>query len=276
MQKPHRDTIEPYTIIAHDVDSGSPNRMHKRDLPRQLGYKGGFVLGTANYGQMTRGLVTQFGEHWLKRNIVEMKFLKPTFEGDLLRITTDPTSDSCHERAYTVRAHNAEGVEVIRLETWLPSPFPEPDPLSRLSGIEKEGKPERWNWNAIELNKPFRPCFVTPTQEENEFWCRELGEDSPIYREGTSSPLHPTLVMRCFTKATHSQFVSDTVVAIANRLTSHRMLRIGERMEIVTIPVEKFQKRGNYWVVMYAAARVNGVVAVESRQTKIFKIRAAN
>lgn len=276
MHNQQKAVIEAYTIVAHNVDTGSPNRMHKDDLPRQLGYKGGFVLGTANYGQMTRGLIAQLGQPWLERTIVEMKFLKPTFEGDQLRITAEPMSNSCHERAYIVRAHNADGVEVIRLETWLPSSFPEPNPLSRISGLEQEGARERMTWDALELNKPFRPCFFTPTLEESEFWCRELNDNNPIYREGRNPPLHPTLVMRCFSKGNHSQFVSDKIVQIGNRVIIHRMLRVGEAIEVVTIPLEKFEKRGNHWAVIYAVVRVNGVVAVEGWQTKIFNIRMPN
>jgi hypothetical protein len=271
----NQPVIEPFTIIAHDVDTGSPNRMHKSDLPKQLGYKGGFVLGNGNFGQITRRFLAEFGPDWLTRNIVDIKFFKPTFEGDPLRITADPMPDTPHARAYTVRAHNADGVEVMRFDTWLPSPFPAPDPLSSLPTVEKEGKPASWSWDAIVLNQPFRYCALAPTREENDLWCRELGADNPIYSEGPNPPLHPTVITRCFAECTHKEFVSEAVVAIANRMTMYRMLRVGDRLDMITVPVEKFEKKGNCWIVLHAAARVNGEVAVESRQTKIVKMRGA-
>jgi hypothetical protein len=272
MSKTQTAVVASYAITAHDVDTGSPNRMHKDDLPKRLGYKGGFVLGTSNYGQMTRGLIGLMGESWLDKAIVDMKFLKPTFEGDLLQISVRPMPESAHERAYVVSAHNADDVEVIRVETWLPSPFPAPDPLSRLSGVEEDSVRERMTWDALALRKPFRPCSFTPTMEENRFWCTELSDDTALYREGANPPLHPTLVMRCFSKGNHAQFVSDKIIQVANRLVIHRKLRVGDPIEVVTIPLEKFEKRGNHWAQIYAAVRVDGIVAVEGWQTKIFNI----
>lgn len=265
--------VTEFEIIAHDVDSGSPNEMHKGELPRSMGFKGGFVLGTGNFGQMTRGLLRACGSRWLERNVVEMKFLRPTFEGDRLRVTMEPLADCPHPDGYLLRAYTADGLEAVHLETWVPSPFPDPDPRAGMTPMKRTGPPRPWLWEDIEVNVPFRPCTITPTREENEKWCAELGADDAIYREGPNPPLHPTVVMRCFARANHREFRSDAVVAIGNRITTHRPIRVGVPVDIVTVPIEKFQRNGNIWVVLYSAAKTDGGVAVETLQTKIVRIR---
>jgi len=55
----------PYTIVAKHTGFKSSNRVHANGLTQKLGFRGGFVLGIAIYGYMTRALVERLGEKWL-------------------------------------------------------------------------------------------------------------------------------------------------------------------------------------------------------------------
>ena len=261
----------PYTFRAHDVRTGSANRMHQDGLATRLGFRGGFVTGAAYYGRMTRELVQRFGPDWLERGIVEMAFPKPVHEGDPLTVSGGPLPERAHERACLLRGHNADGVEVVRVESWLPDPFPAPDALAAETPADWEGAPRAFSLDTLELFRPYRANRFRWSLEDNLFWCRELDDAQAVYAEGPRPPLHPALVVRCLKQR---EFATDGV-QVTNRLTIHRALRVGEEIELLTVPVEKFEKKGNAWVVLYCAARVGGIVALEAIQHKILRMRGA-
>ncbi|MBI4082582.1 MAG: hypothetical protein HY423_08225 [Candidatus Lambdaproteobacteria bacterium] len=262
---------EPRTFRAHDVDTGSKNRIHQDGLTQRLGFRGGFVTGATYYGQMTRELVTRYGEDWLGRGIVEMSFLKPVHEGDLLRVATAPLPERRGDRALRLSGRNQAGAEVVRVDTWLPAALPAPDPLAALAPEEWEGEPREFSFEALELNRPYRPGRFTWSKADNLLWCTALGDELPIYREGEAPPLHPALVVRTLKQR---QFKTDGV-QIVNKLVLRRALRVGQAIEVLTVPVEKYEKQGNLWTVLYNAVRVGGELAVEAYQTKILKMRGA-
>jgi hypothetical protein len=262
---------EPRTIRAHDVDTGSENRIHKDGLTQRLGFRGGFVTGAAYYGQMTRELVARYGEDWLGRGIVEMSFLKPVHEGDLLQVACSPLAERRGERALRLSGRNPAGVEVVRVDAWLPAPLPAPDPLAALAPVDWEGEPREFSFEALELNKPYRPGRFNWSKADNALWCTALDDALPIYREGDAPPIHPALVLRTLKQR---QFKTDGV-QIVNKLVLRRALRVGEEIEVLTVPVEKYEKQGNLWTVLYNAVRVGGELAVEAYQTKILRMRGA-
>lgn len=79
------DIGKPYTVTAHHVNHLSHNRMHKDGLPQKLGFRGAFVLGVANYGNMTRARVARLGEAWLNRAVIHRML-----RGDPVHIVTVP------------------------------------------------------------------------------------------------------------------------------------------------------------------------------------------
>ena len=80
------DIGKPYTVIAHHANHQSHNRMHTDGLPQRLGFRGAFVLGVANYGNMTRALVATFGETWLGRALIEALGAAVRSEHPIVRI----------------------------------------------------------------------------------------------------------------------------------------------------------------------------------------------
>jgi hypothetical protein len=51
-----------------------------------------------------------------------------------------------------------------------------------------------------------------------------------------------------------------------------RILRIGDDIEIRTLPVEKWERKGHQFVRLYIAYVVDGAPATESFHTAIFRI----
>jgi acyl dehydratase len=269
----------PYSAVAHHADQGSNNRMHKDGLPQRLGFRGAFVLGVANYGNMTRALVARFGEAWLSQAAVEVKFIKPVCEGDRLRIETLPIAGREHERAFEVIAYNEMMNDEIaaRMQTYCPVPFPAPDAAAALSPNEWQGPvTQHRTWDNIIIGKAYRSLRLTLQPHDNAFWQGVLADDLPLYRTGATPPLHPAHVLRLVQLGYNNQFIGDNAVHSASKAVVHKMLRVGDTVHILTVPIAKWEKKQNHWLTIYCAVRRDDEVCAEVYHTQIIKLRGAD
>jgi hypothetical protein len=266
----------PYTAIAHQAQRPY-SKIHKDGVPQKLGFRGPLVVGLVVYGNMARALVSRFGEAWLGKVSIDVKFLKPVYDGDRLRIEVAPIAGRAHERAFEVTAFNESGNDEVsaRLETWSPAELPAVEPHAALKPIEWEGeKPER-TWERLVEGQPFRSLAYTPTFEDNAQWSRVIENELPLYQQGERPPLHPIQVLRHVQMATAHQFSSGAGMHSSTRAVVRRLMRVGDPIHVLTVPVAKWEKKGNQWTTLYAAVRTGDEVCAEMFHTQIFKLRGS-
>lgn len=267
----------PYKVVAHHASHQSHNRMHQDGLPQRLGFRGAFVLGVANYGNMTRALVSHFGEAWLGHAVLEAKFIKPVCEGDTLRIETLPLAGREAEQAHEVTAYNESmGNEVCaRLVSTVPQAFPAVDAAASIAPNEWNGPvTQRRTWNNIVIGQAYRSLRLTLAPQDNTYWQNVLEDDLPLYA-GERAPLHPAHVLRLVQLGYNNQFIGDNAVHSSTRAVIRKMLRVGDAVHILTLPIDKWEKKQNHWLTIYCAIRVNDAVCAEIYHTQIIKLRGA-
>ena len=272
------DIGKPYTVVAHHATFESRGGIHVDGLPQKLGFRGALVLGLVTYGNMTRALVSRFGEAWLGRAVIEIKFLKPVCEGDRMRIETQAIAGREGERAFTVIACNETMNDEVsaRVETWVPDPFPAADANAMLKPIDFDGEPVERTWDNLVIGRPFRSYRYTPTQEINNFWLGVTGDDLSIYQAGGRPALFPSQVVRHVQEASRLQFKSVAGLHSATRAVMRRTLRVGDPIHVVTVPVDKWEKKGNFWATIYSAVCVGDEVCAEVFHTQIFGLRGVS
>jgi hypothetical protein len=269
---------KPYFVVAHQADHRSHNRMHGNELPKKLGFRGAFVLGVANYGNMTRALAASLGAEWLGRAVIEVKFTRPVCEGDRLRIETLPIPGRERERAYEVTAYNEtmDNEIAAKMQTCVPDPFPAVDPAASLAPNEWEGPvTQRRTWDTVIVGKPYRSLDVTLAAADNAEWQNVLEDDLPIYTQGERAPIHPAQVLRLVQLGYNNQFIGDNAVHSGTKAVIHAMLRVGDPVHILTVPTAKWEKKQNHWITVYCAVRRAGEVCAEIYHTQIIKLRGA-
>jgi len=274
----HYDIGKPYTVVAHHANHQSHNRMHEDGLPQKLGFRGAFVLGVANYGNMTRALVSSFGEKWLSRAVVEVKFVKPVCEGDRLRVETLPIAGREREHAFEITAYNESmGDEVAaRLFSSVPDPFPAIDAAAALQPNEWDGPVTlRRTWDNIVIGQAYRSLHLRLSAQDNAYWKSVLEDDLPIYLLGEHSPIHPAHMLRLVQLGYSNQFIGDNAVHSSSKAVIRRMLRVGDAVHVLTVPIEKWEKKQNHWLTIYCAIRSNDEVCAEVYHTQIIKLRGA-
>jgi hypothetical protein len=272
------DIGKPYNVVAHHASYNSANQMHLDVLPQKLGFRGAFVLGVANYGHMTRALVSRFGEEWLSHAVIEVKFLKPVCEGDRLRIETFPVSGREKEMAFEVTAYNETMNNEIaaRMQTSVPDPFPAVDPSASIEPNEWDGPvTQRRTWDSVIIGRAYRSLRDTLSSADNATWKRILEDDLPIFGIGENPPIHPAHVLRQVQLGSNNQFIGDNAVHSSTKAVIHKMLRVGDPVHVMTVPTAKWEKKQNQWITMYCAVRSRNQVCAEIYHTQIIKLRGA-
>ena len=273
------DILKPYTVTAHHVvNHHTPNRMHADGLPQKLGFRGSLVLGTAIYGNMTSGLVRHFGEEWLGRAVISVQLMKIVCEGDRLRIETVAVPGREQDQAFRITAYNETMQDEIcaRMETSSPLVLPDIDPLSDLQPNEWAGEvTQDRTWDRVEVGKTYRSHRLTLSAADNDNWKRSMDDNPVIYDQGPTPPLYPAHVLRLAPIGSRNQYLGDNAVHASSKAVVRRLLRVGDDVDLLTVPAAKWEKKGNHWVTLYCAARRRGEICAEIYHTQIFKLRGS-
>jgi hypothetical protein len=275
---PQYDIGTPYYAVAQHPEHTSRNQMHVDGLPQKLGFRGPFVLGVAVYGYMTRALVAKLGEGWLGRAVIEVRFLRPVCAGDRIRIETAAAPGGEAERAYDVTMYNeTAGNEVsATMRSSVPDPFPAVDATANEKPNEWEGPvTQTRTWDTVIPGKAYRSLRATLAAADNAQWTRVLDDDLAIYREGERPPVHPAHVLRQVQLGYNNQFIGESAVHASSRAVIRRMLRVGDAVHVLTVPLRKWEKKQNHWLTVYCAVRSGGDVCAEIFHTQIIKLRGA-
>ena len=270
---------EPYWVIAHHSRFQSHNRMHADGLPQALGFRGAFVVGIATFGNMTRALVDTFGDRWLGHALLDVRFVKPVCEGDRIRVETLPVAGRDAECAYEVCAYNetADGELCARMETTIPAQLPSVDCAASIPPNEWEGPvTQSRTWDNIVEGQAYRSLRHTLSAVDNAHWAQILEDDLELYARGTTPALHPAHVLRQVQLGYNNQFIGDNAVHSASRAVLRNTLHVGDTVDVLTVPLKKWEKKANHWLTIYCAVRREGEVCAEIWHTQIIKLRGAN
>jgi hypothetical protein len=204
--------------------------------------------------------------------------MKPVCEGDRLRIETFPVPGREKEHAFEVTAYNetTDGEIAARMQTSRPELFPPVDEHANVQPNEWEGPvTQRRTWDTVYRWEGVSVAAPDTVTEDNAHWKQVLEDDVPIYEQGERPPLHPAHVLRLVQLGYNNQFIGDNAVHGGSKAIIRSMLRIGDPVHILTVPVAKWDKKQNHWLTIYCAVRRDDEVCAEVYHTQIIKLRGA-
>jgi acyl dehydratase len=271
--RPGADSAElaAYTFHTRNLRE-SENAAHTREGARARGFRGSIVGGAIVYGQMIRPLIDRFGEDWLDRSTLDLRFKAPAYDDDRVeaRFEVGPPGAP----AVRVSAWNDRGEELIAMTAELPSRdrVPPPDPLAQLASVEWEGERVLGTYERMTLHHPFRAYRFNVTPDEQREYCRSTADEAALYLEGARPPAHPGLVMAQGSRVVANQFVMPFWIHAASALRHRRVIRVGDSVELRCVPIEKWKRGESEWVRFYQVYLVAGEPRIEVWKTSVIKV----
>src|SRR5204863_4180564 len=73
-------------IKAVNTAVDSENKIHDDRVAAQFGFRGGLVPGVTVYGYLAEAARKHFGEEWLERGAMDVRFQQPVYHGEEIKV----------------------------------------------------------------------------------------------------------------------------------------------------------------------------------------------
>ena len=253
-----------HQATARNFSAETENRIHSDEVAAQFGFAGALVPGAAVFGHMTRPLVDAVGTDWLANWTADVRFLKPAYHGDVLIIRHEVVGSE-----HTVGCH-ARGVLLAELTSTL-NKTAESDPAAIGAGAAIDERPEI-HWDNVAVGEPFPAWTWSPDAIANAESAAQVEDDLDCYRHGV---VHPNAILGTANRAFTRRYLLPAWIHVGSTVSFRKLLRVGDAVEVRTVPTRKWRRKGHEFVSLDIAYLVDGVLATEIRHVSIFRVRAS-
>ena len=252
-----------YKVIAENHAQTSENRIHSDDVAARLGFRGALVPGVAVYGYMTHPLVEQLGEQWLSQHATNVRFLKPAYEGDELRIELKTQADR-----YEITCVGPRDEVLAVLHSRLaPDLRAASKPAVFAQAPVVRERPEI-AWDTIDCERPLPVWHWDANRDDNAEYAAQVADFLPIYHEF----IHPHWALATANQVLVREFVMPAWIHVGSEIEQYRPFKVGMRINVQAAPVEKWKKKGHEFVrLAIHYDDVEGPIAVV-QHTAIFRV----
>jgi acyl dehydratase len=257
-----------YRVEAYNLSHASENKIHDDSVARTLGFQGGLVPGVEVYAYACHPVVERFGRAWLERGGIEMRFLKPVYDG---RVATVSAREAAGELELEVES---EGAHCAAGRAWLAdgaagasSPPIEAFKLSTPPKIRPLASPSTLA-EGTALSLP--PQRLTP--EAAAAYLRDVRETDPLYaRDGLA---HPGAVLRLCNLALRENVALPPWIHVGSKVANFAAARVGDDVSVRARVEANYERKGHRLVDLDALVIANGdTVVARVRHTAIYQLR---
>lgn len=263
--------VSTFQILALNDAEASENRIHSDEVAEKYGFTGALVSGANVFAYMCHPLLRTYGEDWLSGGIMDVVFLKPVYQDNLLTIRTEQLASETSKRNHLTSAYNEQNVLLAKLESWLPEQLPPVSELAAMTGNNHKEERVEIAWDLIEIDEPAPAHLWQPTEANNLEHVKAQRDQSPLF-SGEHALIHPYCLMDACNKALKRLFIVRAWIHTGSRMTLRKPIRVGQLVDVHAIPIKKWQRKGHQFIKLYIAMWIDQAVALEVEHTAIFRI----
>jgi len=248
--------------IARNFAVDSENKIHSDVIAKRLGFTGALVPGVTVFGHLTWPLTEMFGDRWLAGSHVTTRFLKPAYDGERLTITHRED-----EGKLLTECHNSGGVLLANLACTLEAALP----TDARASCKRSTPMERVEitWDTVHVDEPLPTYRWEPDVVHNCEYAARLDDDTEIFQQGV---LHPHAILSQANQVLVRCYVMPAWIHTGSEIRFRKLLRVGDEIEVRSVPIEKWERKGHQFIKLYIAYWVRGEVATEIYHTAIFRV----
>ena len=241
--------IGPYRVSAYNTSKQSENKIHDDAVARRFGFRGGLVPGVDVMAYMMHLPVAKWGRAFLERGLIEARFVKPVYDGEIADITGRESdgvlSIEVESRGQLCASGNAS------LPATAPSvslsDFADTAPVSERRPVDARSyEPGKW------LGTVPRAWAGDAAAE----YLTDVREHDPIYAsEGLG---HPGLVQRVMNKVLVDNAILGPWIHVGSRMQLLSAARSGDELTARAKVTGNYEKKGHRFVELDALVVANG------------------
>jgi acyl dehydratase len=257
--------IETYRVEAYNTAKLSENKMHDDAVARRFGFGGGLVPGVDVMAYMMHLPVATWGRAFLERGLIEARFVKPVYDGEITDIRGEETDgaiaievESRGELCATGMASLPEAAPRLAIADYPDTaPVSERKPVSVTSyepGQWLGSMPRRWAGEAADE-------YLSEVRERDSVYTREsLG--------------HPGLLQRVMNKVLVDNAILGPWIHVGSRMQILSAARRGDELTARAKVTDVYEKKGHRFVELDALVVGNGTTPLaHCRHVAIYQPR---
>src|SRR3954447_9693137 len=241
--------IEPYRVSAYNTSKHSENKMHDDTVAKRYGFVGGLVPGVDVMAYMMHLPVAKWGRAFLERGLIEARFVKPVYDGELADVT----------------GGESNGVLAIQIESrgelcaTGTASLPPAAPLFSLSDfvdVAAVGERKPVDATSYALGKWLGAVPRTWAADAAKEYLADIRETESIYtQEGLG---HPGLLPRVMNKVLVDNAIMGPWIHVGTRMQLLSAAKVGDELTARAKVVGNYDKKGHRFVELDALVVANG------------------
>lgn len=257
--------------VKASKSAGEPcNLMCDDTHARRHGYKAGLVPGASIYAYLTRSLVEFMGRDWLERGFADVTFHHPAYEGEEIKVTGALTSVAKDGNlCFDCQAENPQGM-ACAVGTGRLSPQPL-RPAPAMEAYPNAGRRLRRpiSLGALVVGEALTAITAEFNRKIHWEYCEKTVHDHhPIYHQLA----HPGWILSQADLIFTANFDLPPWIHVSSAVQNYHVQEQECTVETRGVVLEKFELRGNHFVVLDVALFADSRCLATIRHTAIFRI----
>ncbi len=240
--KPLPDTLEVTAIL--DPSARYAGTSHEDATARAMGYRAALIPGAFVYGHVTRLALAIWGEAWLARGRAQVRFRRPVFSGDRLRIVREKLTEADGPEARVTVTDATTGAVVLDGSIGLAARLPAPPPDCTVLPLPAE--PTVLVPGAVPVGRRLGSAITVLTRELVQQSLRDFHETAEVY--AARGLVHSGMLVRRTMSDTLGNFVLPMPVIFAE--LSAQMLApapVGQSYTTAARVVRAWERKGKHY-----------------------------
>ncbi|WP_420132395.1 hypothetical protein [Rhodopseudomonas sp.] len=245
--------FEPWRVRAFNTATKSENKMHDDTVARRYGFTGGLVPGVEVMAYMMHLPVARWGRDFLERGLIEARFVKPVYDGEIATVTGEPHGEgvalqveSRGELCATGQASLPARAPAIDLAAYPDTPVAATRPP-----VSPEAFPEG-HW--------FGTAPVSWGGDKLREYLDEIRETDPIYR--AHNLVHPGTLQRIMNRVCADNVVLEPWIHVGSRMQLLAAATGDDELTARAKVTANYDKKGHRFAEFDALIVANGTTPV--------------
>lgn len=228
-----------YRVRAKNLNPESENKIHDDDVARRFGFTGALVPGVEVFAYATYPFAQVWGEEFLSRGVIDVRFSKPVYDGDDVDVVAEE-GDGGH---YDVSVVGPDGVVRATGHAGLGESASAPEMESTSPSAQPEVPPVA-DERSLAIGTRLGLVGERAEHDTHALYRKGVSDDLPLYEQF----VHPGALLRVVNAVLHRNVRMGPWIHTSSAVRFLAPAPVPSRLAGSGIVRDRYDKNGRSWV----------------------------